>query len=481
MKYDSVLKGRVLAAGVLGASLIAAGCGDMNRKTADLRVIHASADAPPVNVRVGKNNEITDLDYGTSSGYVPVRVGNRKLAVEAIIPGGNADVITVDRFNFKRDERYNVLAINDTAAIDALVVEESAGEPGAGEVAIAVVHAASVAGAVDVYVTAPGTNVNDVAPNFGFDFTGIVDAGVLPAGPYQIQVTLANDKKVVYDSGTVDLAPFGGEKLLIAAINSENDTEALASPIKLLVATDIDQVQLPDVDTNVGARVVHLSPDAGIAAMGPVEVFATSTALGGTVEIIDAFAYTDLVPGASGYVDIPAGVYDFAVAPDGDGVGGALPDSLNAAELTTANEYTVIAAGLAAGTPAFDLLATVDDNRAIVTQASVKVVHGAPDAGIVDVYVTPAGAFTTAEVEMGMAGDPLLDDFAFGEITDYVSVPPGDYDIRVVTNGGVGGIAAINVEGFTLPAGLVATAIARQPNSVATEMPMDFGLVVLTN
>ncbi|MGD2170539.1 MAG: DUF4397 domain-containing protein [Gammaproteobacteria bacterium] len=480
MKYQTTLRVRVLAIALLGTSLLAAGCGDTKNKTADLRVIHASKDAPPVNVRVGNKDEIANLDYADSSGYVPIRAGSRRIAVEAIIPGGNADVITVDRFEFRQDLRYNILAINDTASIAPLVVEETAGEPELDEVAIAVVHASPDAGTVDVYLTPPGTDVNTVGPNFSFDYTDVVDAGVIPADNYRIQVTLAGDKNVVYDSGSVDLSTFGGEKLLIAALSSENGTEAKASPIKLLVANDIDQVQLVDADTEVGARVVHLSPDAGIAAGGPVEVFATSTALGGTAEIIDAFEYADQFPGAGAYAGIPAGVYDFAVAPDGAGVGGALPDSLNAADLMTASEYTVIAAGNVSGSPAFDLLATADDNRAIVTQASVKVVHGAPAAGIVDVYVTPAGAFTATEVEMGMAGDPLLDDFQFGEITPYVAVPPGDYDIRVVTNGGVGGTAAINVEGFTLPAGLVATAIARQPDGDGSA-PTDFGLLVLTN
>ena len=126
-------------------------------------------------------------------------------------------------------------------------------------------------------------------------------------------------------------------------------------------------------------------------------------------------------------------------------------------------------------TPAFGLLATQDNNRSVVTQASVKVVHGAPMAGSVDVFVTAAGEFTTADVENGNAGAPLLDDFTFGEITDYVNVAPGNYDIRVIA----GGSTAINVENFNLAAGSVSTVIARQPIDSGT--PSDFNVVVLTN
>ena len=70
----------------------------------------------------------------------------------------------------------------------------------------------------------------------------------------------------------------------------------------------------------------------------------------------------------------------------------------------------------------------------------------------------------------------------FGAITDYVAVPPDNYDIRVVPLSP--GIAAINVEGASLPAGVVATVIARQPNdadALPDVLPEDSGIIVLTN
>jgi hypothetical protein len=111
----------------------------------------------------------------------------------------------------------------------------------------------------------------------------------------------------------------------------------------------------------------------------------------------------------------------------------------------------------------------------VITQSSVKIVHGAPAAGLVDVYVTPARAFSAAEVISGAAGAPLLDDFAFGEITDYVALAPGKYDIRVLA----GGAVAIDVPGFEVTPGLVATVIARQADGVGSPLP--YGVVVLTN
>ena len=172
MIFNSRKRKLGLATGIIAGSLLLAACGDS--RNADLRVIHASDDAPPVNVRVGKKKLISNLDYAESSGYVAVRSGTKKVAVEAIIPGGNANVIEVKRFKFKRDTRYNILAINKTADIAPLVVQETAAEPGLDEIAIAVVHAAPGVGMVDVYVTGPNDLLNGTTPTFTFDFEGVV-------------------------------------------------------------------------------------------------------------------------------------------------------------------------------------------------------------------------------------------------------------------------------------------------------------------
>ena len=458
----------IAAAAVLGVS----GCSDT--KNANLRVLHASPDAPPVNVKINSRTTVSDLDYAESSGFFSVRPGRRDIDVEAIIPGGNLDVISIDNFLFRKEARLTVLAIDDTANIQALVVDESSAAPAFDEVAVAVVHASPDAPAVDVYVTAADTDINTVDANFNFDFTEQVDAGALPAATYRIRVTLAGTKTVAFDSGPVDLSGFAGQKLLLAAMSTTTPTTTDASIVKIVVATDDASLVLLDSGTNAGARVVHASPDADVVAAGPVEVFASSAALPvSPTELIPAFSYTDIVPAADAYVGVPAGDYVFDVAVDGTGIGSSIYNL--PATLAQGAEYTLIAAGYVAMTPAFEILATVDDNRSIVTQASVKVIHAAPAAGPVDVYVTAAGAFSTAEVEAGMAGAPLLDDFEFAAITDYLAVAPGNYDIRVLA----GGSTAINVENFNLAAGSVSSIIAREPNG--TGNPADFNVILLSN
>ena len=207
------------------------------------------------------------LDYPQSTGFVSINAGTYDVAVDAIVPGGNLEgVITVDDITFAKDQRYTVVAIDDTDNISEFIAEESAATPGADEVAISVLHAAtSVEGInVDVYVTAPGADITGTSPNFSFDFKGQADAGALPAGEYQIRVVAGGDTaNPAYDSGKVDLSGFGGQKLLLLAVNTVNSTTKQTSPVKLVAYTDTAQLELIDTRTTSGARVVHLSPDAG--------------------------------------------------------------------------------------------------------------------------------------------------------------------------------------------------------------------------
>lgn len=443
---------------------------------ASVRVIHASPDAPPVNVKLDGVTAIVDLDYAESSNYASIAAGDYDIAVEGIIPGGNLDVITVPDFDFADDSRTTIIAVNPVATIKPLVIADSSATPGANEIALRVVHASPTAPAVDVYLTAPGVDINTVTPAFSFSFEEDIDAGAVAAGTAQIRVTLAGTKTVVYDTGSVDLGPFAGQKLLLAALSTVNPTSQAAAPISILVATDNASLMLYDTNTNSGARVVHASPDATAAAGGDVEVFATSTALPvSPTELIDAFGYQGIVPSANTHVAVPSGSYVFDVAPNTNTIGDSVYTSGSLA-LAAGAEYTVVAAGRVLTTPAFSLLVSADDSRSVATQASVKVIHAAPAAGDVDVFVTVAGAFSVAEVEANMAGAPLLDDFAFADITGYVAVAPGNYDIRVVA----GGVAAINVENLNLAAGSVSTIVARGP-SEPSGMPTDFGVILLTN
>ena len=126
-------------------------------------------------------------------------------------------------------------------------------------------------------------------------------------------------------------------------------------------------------------------------------MFASSDALGSAypAEITEPFVYTETEPqGGLSYAYVSTGKYTFDLAATGTGIASCLPIASANAQLTAAIEYTSITADYAAADHALDLLYTADSNRSLATQVSVKVVHGAPGAGTIDFFATPAGDLT---------------------------------------------------------------------------------------
>ena len=115
---------------------------------------------------------------------------------------------------------------------------------------------------------------------------------------------------------------------------------------------------------------------------------------------------------ASPYVAVPAGPRLLAVTT----AGGAPVLASTAITLEAGLEYTALAAGLPG---AEVLLVLADDNRETAAgQAHLRIVHAAPDAGLVDVsLVGHASAFTR---------------LGFGDVWSYTPVGAGTYDVRVV-------------------------------------------------
>jgi hypothetical protein len=407
-----------------------------------LRALHASPDAPPVNIRVNGEQALANVDYGQGSGFVNVAESIR-VEVEAIIPGGNA--VVLDRrlaLDFSTD--YTVLAVGEVSdPIDTLVINNPGGRViAAGNLRAQVVHAAPNAPAVDVYVTAPGaalagsTPVNVGALPYG-EFTGRTE---VPAGDYRIRVTVAGDPgTVVYDSGTLALA--AGADLLIAAIKN---TGPGASPIQLVALDGQGSARLLDSATPASVVAVHASPDAPA-----VDLLADALGLARNVTF----------PQACRIPTVPApGSYNISVTPAGNPGVVALQFPLQAEK---GNELTAIVTGYLGSTPALRPLALSASTRSIVTEARLRVTHASPGTGNVDLYLLPNGA-DLAAASASFAAVP------FGADTGVLSIAPGAYDVYV-TPAGNKSVVAIEVQNLTLSGGAVLEVIARDANQTGRE------------
>ncbi len=423
--------------------------------TGTIEVIHASQDAPAVNVVSDTATVISDLDY-LEAAFLTLDVGDYPIEVEGILADGTTAVVIPEMgdpipvLTLAEDQRITVIAANDVLNIEPIVLVDDQPAVAADEVRLRVIHAASIAADVEVWLSEPGLDLlnpgDGTLINAVFDFGDplTMDPLVVPAGDYQVRVSAPGDGgNPFYDSGTISLP--GGADLVIAAVVNTGPGDA---PIKLVASTGGALLEFSDVNTPANVRVVHASPDAPT-----VDVLVNDT--------IRAFAGAPY-QGVTDYASLEPGTYNLKVVPEG----GDAADAVLEADVPflLGAERTAIAVGTLSD-PDFplELLGADDNNRRVTTEAKVRLIHASVTAGEVDIYVAAGGT-------LGMDIDTSLD-FVFQATavpykanTGYLSLPPGSYDIAITQTGSTG--AAIGPVTVDVVGGGIYTAIARDDTGI---------------
>lgn len=197
---------RMMLAALAVTALVASGCSDDAsgpNATAQLRVVHGSPDAPAVDVLVDGQPVLTGVTYLTASNYLSVAAGSRTITINA---AGTANTVINATLNLPANSAGTVIATNLLASIEPLVLVDDLSDPAAGNIKLRLVHGAPNVGEVDIYVTAPGADLNTATPTLtAVPFKGASGYLEVPAGQYQVRITPTGTKTVAIDTGTLTL------------------------------------------------------------------------------------------------------------------------------------------------------------------------------------------------------------------------------------------------------------------------------------
>ena len=346
-----------------------------------VRVIHASADAPSVDVYAKGSSTplVTGLTYGQTSGWLEVPPGSYEFELRAA-PSKPSDPIAykTSALTIPAGAKISAVAAGLLAAQDSdsafrvVPVVEGFGPAQPGTARVRVLHAGSDAPSVDLDVGNDNPATPEVAGLARFADTGA--AGVaLPSGtPLAIGIAAGGARVTAFT--TPKLAE--GANVLVVATGLLGKLAREREGFALLAIGPNGSIGFVKQDPQVYA--LHASPDAP-----RVDAFV------GTSEIVDDVGFGEL----SKPIRVQPGSYTVDLFAHAEG--GVRPSGMPALSASTGNleageRYLTVATGFLAGSGAQAIrLVGYREGFALDSgKPQLRAVHSSPDATEVDIGLT---------------------------------------------------------------------------------------------
>jgi hypothetical protein len=179
----------LIVAGALLA-LLAAPAAFAQSGTAKVRVVHASPDAPAVDVIVNGQRALTNVPFFTASDYLDLPAGSYDIQV---VPTGASEPVVIDAqdVSIAAGMAYTIAATGELANISATVLSDNLAAPEAGKAHVRVIHFSPDAPAVDIRVAGGPALLSNLAFPNASAYTPV------DAGTYNLEVTPAGSTDVV--------------------------------------------------------------------------------------------------------------------------------------------------------------------------------------------------------------------------------------------------------------------------------------------
>jgi LPXTG-motif cell wall-anchored protein len=173
---------------VLVLSLVLATAAFAQGGQASVRVIHASPDAPAVDIWIDGNVAISDVAFAEVTDYADLAPSTYNVQVS---PTGATEPIVIDAdLELSADTDYSVAAVGTLENIEPLVLIDNNAAPAEGKAHVRFVHASPDAPAVDIAVTGGPVLFSNI------EFKGVGDYLPVDAGTYDLEARVAGTETV---------------------------------------------------------------------------------------------------------------------------------------------------------------------------------------------------------------------------------------------------------------------------------------------
>ena len=410
----------------------------------DVQVIHNSGfpDNRIVDVYVNdvKPTELDDLDFREASPYVSIRSGDPFIAKLAGEESSGPDDGIIETFNLGElipGQDYAVIInglqtpggfengdpTNRDLGLEMVAVEVNKTSASNDVVDIYSFHGVTDIPAVDIYTNLNGTPLfEDVDYGVGGDPVSV------PARVYSLSVTEFNSKIDLLGRWFADFSDLGGQSIVVFASGfktPQNEPTLIPGSYEMKLYAALPSGEVMSLPFVARMQVIHA---AGDPSANEVDIYFN----GYKPQATDDFGFL----GATPYMDLPAEV-DLTVTfaqPSSSGPTNRVIKEINAGILTRYKEYTGVAIGINDPTgyenpdaPNRDLnlgmsIAEARSAAEVEINAEFAAFHGVTDAGPIDIRQDGAGV-------------PPVMNLDYAEYSNYVSLEPDNYVLRVTAAG----------------------------------------------
>ena len=155
----------VVACAALALSACGGG-GGSSSGSASVRLVNATATRASLDLLANGASAVAAVPADTASAYAGVTAGSPTLQINDSATGTAVGTIAP---TIGQDAHYALVAYESGGTLRTTVIAEDVAAPAAGTAALRVVDAATDAGAIDVYITDPATDISTLAaPSFTF-------------------------------------------------------------------------------------------------------------------------------------------------------------------------------------------------------------------------------------------------------------------------------------------------------------------------